>query len=67
MGKPGKSRQAKFGEKGGKKYFFSKDAPLIHFIHPKVQKYMCGCLGKPVTWSKFKILCYLYQLKANMN
>jgi hypothetical protein len=28
---------------------------------------MCGCLaflGKPVTWSKFKILSYSYQLKA---
>jgi hypothetical protein len=25
---------------------------------------MCSCLGKPVTWSKFKILSYLYQLKA---
>jgi hypothetical protein len=25
--------------------------------------HMCG-LGKPVTWSKFKILSYLYQLKA---
>jgi hypothetical protein len=25
---------------------------------------MCGCLEKPVTWSKFKILSYLYQLKA---
>jgi hypothetical protein len=25
---------------------------------------MCGCLGKPVTWSTFKILSYLYQLKV---
>jgi hypothetical protein len=39
------SRQAKFGENGGKvKNFFSKDAPLIHFIHPKVQKYIQKCL-----------------------
>jgi hypothetical protein len=43
MGKSGQSRQAKFGEKM-EKYnkmfcFFSKDAPLIHFIHPKVPKY----------------------------
>jgi hypothetical protein len=37
MGKPGQSGQAKFGEKG-------KDAPLIHFIHPKVQKYVQKCL-----------------------
>jgi hypothetical protein len=41
MGKPGQSRQAKFVEKGEKVvflsfFFFSKDAPLIHFIHPKV-------------------------------
>jgi hypothetical protein len=50
MGKPGQSRQTKFGEKGrnGKsnKMFlnlFSKDAPLIHFIHPKVQKYIQKC------------------------
>jgi hypothetical protein len=31
------------------------------------QEEMCGCLGKPVTWSKFKInkiWSYLYQLKA---
>jgi hypothetical protein len=35
MGKPVQSRQAKFGEKGK-----SKDALLIHFIHPKVQKYI---------------------------
>jgi hypothetical protein len=38
MGKPSQSRQAKFGEKGESKKN-SKDAPLIHFIHPKVQKY----------------------------
>jgi hypothetical protein len=29
-------------EKKGKS--FSKDAPLIHFIHPKVQKYIQKCL-----------------------
>jgi hypothetical protein len=42
MGKPGQSRQAKFGEKGKSKK--SKDAHLIHFIHPKVQKYIQKCL-----------------------
>jgi hypothetical protein len=51
--KTGQSRQAKFGEKGGKvkkyfkfvfKYFFSKDTPLIHFVHPKGQKYIQKCL-----------------------
>jgi hypothetical protein len=25
---------------------------------------MWGCLGKPVTWSKFKKWSYLYQLKV---
>jgi hypothetical protein len=25
-------------------FFFSKDVPLIHFIHPKVQKYIQKCL-----------------------
>jgi hypothetical protein len=50
MGKPSQSLQAKFGEKGKSKknififLFFSKDAPLIHFIHPKVQKYIQKCL-----------------------
>jgi hypothetical protein len=49
MGKLGQSRQAKFGEKGEKykklkHFFFSKDARLIHFIHPKVQKYIQKCL-----------------------
>jgi hypothetical protein len=29
------------------------------FIFEAKQRYMCGCLGKPVTWSKFKILSYL--------
>jgi hypothetical protein len=29
--------------KSKKKYFFSKDAPLIHFIQPKVQKYIQKC------------------------
>jgi hypothetical protein len=43
MGKPGQSRQAKFGEKV-KILNFSKDDPLIHFIHPKVQKYIQNCL-----------------------
>jgi hypothetical protein len=47
MGELCQSRQAKFGEKGEKyknKIFFSKDAPLIHFIHPEVQKYVQKCL-----------------------
>jgi hypothetical protein len=48
MGKPGRSRQAKFGEKGKSKkkqklFLFSKYAPLIHFIHPKVHKYIQMC------------------------
>jgi hypothetical protein len=36
MGKPGKVARQNF-------FFFSKDAPLIHFIHPKVQKYIQKC------------------------
>jgi hypothetical protein len=43
MGKPGQRRQAKFGEKGNK-HFFSKNATLRHFVHPKVQKYIQKCL-----------------------
>jgi hypothetical protein len=35
--KKGKSKNKLFS-------FFSKDAPLIHFIHPKVQKYVQKCL-----------------------
>jgi hypothetical protein len=31
-------------KKGKVKEFFSKDAPLIHLIHPKVQKYIQKCL-----------------------
>jgi hypothetical protein len=47
MGKPGQSRQEKFGRKGEKfkkNIFFCKDAPPIHFIHPKAQKYIQKCL-----------------------
>jgi hypothetical protein len=29
-----------------------------------VAMYMCGGLGKPATWSKFKILSSLHQLKV---
>jgi hypothetical protein len=29
-----------------------------------LKKHICGCLGKPVTWSKFNMLSYLHQLKA---
>jgi hypothetical protein len=34
----------KRGKSKKKYYFFSKDAPLIHFIHPNVQKYVQKCL-----------------------
>jgi hypothetical protein len=40
MGKPGQSRQGKVK----KKKMLSEDAPLIYFIHPKVQKYIQKCL-----------------------
>jgi hypothetical protein len=40
---PGKILR-KRGKFKKKKDFFSKDAPLIHFIHPKVQKYIQKCL-----------------------
>jgi hypothetical protein len=42
-----------------------KACPGKGLFIPHSSKYSCGCLGKPVTWSKFKILGYLYQLKAN--
>jgi hypothetical protein len=35
-------KKEKMGEK--KKKIISKDGPLIHFIHPKVQKYVQKCL-----------------------
>jgi hypothetical protein len=47
MGNPAKVARQN-SEKNGKSkknyYFFSNDAPLIHFIHPKVQKYIQKCL-----------------------
>jgi hypothetical protein len=51
MGKPGQGRQANSEKKGKSKknkiknvFIFSKDAPLIHFIHHKVQPYIQKCL-----------------------
>jgi hypothetical protein len=61
MGKHGQSRQAKFGEKGEKGEI--KDAPLmhVHFIHPKVQKYVQKCLKIAPTMS-LKLIVY-YKIK----
>jgi hypothetical protein len=56
MGKPSQGRQAKFAEKGenGKSKKYLKDAPLIHVIHPKVQKYIHKC-PKIAPYSVIKI------------
>jgi hypothetical protein len=37
---PGKIRKKGKVKKPKQNIFLSKDAPLIHFIHPKVQKYI---------------------------
>jgi hypothetical protein len=40
--------------------FFSKDAPLIHFIHPKVQKYIKKRLKIAPTCIVIKIIVFQY-------
>jgi hypothetical protein len=42
--KVARQNSEKNGKSNQKKSFFSEDAPLIHFIHPKVQKYILMCL-----------------------
>jgi hypothetical protein len=59
---PGKIRRKR--GKVPKKTFFSKDAPLIHFIHPKGQKYVQKCLKIAPNVIKFNLMVsVLFQLQ----